>query len=32
VAAGTGALFVGGEFNKINVKAQPGFAAFPGTP
>jgi beta-propeller uncharacterized protein DUF5122 len=25
-------LYVGGEFNKINFKAQPGFTIFPGTP
>jgi hypothetical protein len=32
ITAGAGAVFVGGEFNKINDKAQPGFAIFPGTP
>jgi hypothetical protein len=31
-AVGDGALFVGGEFLKINGKTQPGFAVFPGTP
>jgi hypothetical protein len=31
-AAGDHALFVGGKFQKINNKAQPGFAVFPGTP
>ena len=31
-AAGDHALFVGGEFQKINGKTQPGFAVFPGTP
>jgi hypothetical protein len=31
-AVGDNALFVGGEFQKINGKAQPGFAVFPGTP
>jgi hypothetical protein len=31
-AAGADALFVGGEFNSINSKPQPGFAVFPGTP
>jgi hypothetical protein len=32
LAAGAGALYVGGEFNKINGSAQPGFAVFPGSP
>ncbi len=31
-AVGDDALFVGGEFLKLNGKAQPGFAVFPGTP
>jgi hypothetical protein len=31
-AVGEDALFVGGEFLKVNGKAQPGFAVFPGTP
>jgi hypothetical protein len=29
---GEDALYVGGEFNKINFKTQPGFTIFPGTP
>jgi beta-propeller uncharacterized protein DUF5122 len=32
VAVGANALYVGGEFMKINFKAQPGFTVFPGTP
>ncbi|MCA1842648.1 MAG: fibronectin type III domain-containing protein, partial [Actinobacteria bacterium] len=32
VTAGAHALYVGGEFNNINFKAQPGFTIFPGTP
>jgi outer membrane protein assembly factor BamB len=32
VAVGKDALYVGGEFNKINFKTQPGFTIFPGTP
>lgn len=32
LAAGENALYVGGEFQKINGKAQPGFAIFPGKP
>jgi hypothetical protein len=32
VAVGANALYVGGEFFKINGKSQPGFAVFPGTP
>lgn len=32
LAAGDGALYVGGEFNKISGETQPGFAIFPGTP
>ena len=32
VAVGAKGLYVGGEFNKINGKTQPGFAIFPGTP
>ena len=32
VAVGEDALYVGGEFNKINFKTQPGFTIFPGTP
>ncbi|MEW6476680.1 MAG: PQQ-binding-like beta-propeller repeat protein [Actinomycetota bacterium] len=31
-AVGSNALYVGGEFQKINGKAQPGFAIFPGAP
>ena len=31
-AVGDNALYVGGEFKKINFKAQPGFTVFPGTP
>lgn len=31
-AVGDNALFVGGEFQKMNGKTQPGFAVFPGTP
>jgi hypothetical protein len=29
VVGGAGAVYVGGEFNKVNGKAQPGFAIFP---
>jgi hypothetical protein len=32
VAVGADALYVGGEFNKINFKSQPGFVIFPGRP
>jgi outer membrane protein assembly factor BamB len=32
VTAGRNALYVGGEFTKINFKSQPGFTIFPGTP
>jgi len=32
VTVGDNALYVGGEFKKINFKAQPGFTIFPGTP
>jgi hypothetical protein len=32
VTPGAHGLYVGGEFNKINFKAQPGFTIFPGTP
>jgi hypothetical protein len=32
VTVGEDALYVGGEFNKINFKTQPGFTIFPGTP
>ena len=32
VTVGARALYVGGEFNKINGTAQPGFAIFPGSP
>jgi hypothetical protein len=32
MALGAGALYVGGEFNSINFKPQPGFAVFPGAP
>ncbi|HEV8626855.1 MAG TPA: PQQ-binding-like beta-propeller repeat protein [Acidimicrobiia bacterium] len=31
LAVGANALYVGGEFMKINFKAQPGFTIFPGT-
>lgn len=32
VAVGANAVYFGGEFNKINFEAQPGFSIFPGTP
>jgi hypothetical protein len=32
LAVGSDALYVGGEFRKINGRSQPGFAVFPGTP
>ena len=32
LTVGKDALYVGGEFNKINFKTQPGFTIFPGTP
>jgi hypothetical protein len=32
LAVGSNALYVGGEFRKINGQSQPGFAIFPGTP
>ena len=32
VTVGQDHLYVGGEFNKIDFKAQPGFTIFPGTP
>jgi hypothetical protein len=32
VTAGAHNLYVGGEFNNINFKSQPGFTIFPGTP
>lgn len=32
LAVGSDALYVGGEFRKINGRSQPGFAIFPGTP
>ncbi len=32
VTVGDDRLYVGGEFNKINFKSQPGFTIFPGTP